>query len=342
MAKSKNTGKKNTQKKKKFTLFNLFHPDRDGKGVPKSSFDPNAPRNLPLFFKMFWRNISPLFTLNMLLVLGNFPVLIFMLGLSGNFNRMIPTAGALQYGAFYGLFKNMPLSPVSGALLGVYGIPTIKQVLTPVTYTLFALGALVLVTFGPVRAGVTYVMRNIVRGEPLFLWKDFTYAIKRNWKQALVLGIIDVLSFLLLSFDIIFFLANTGTIVTNLLFSAIVVVYLYYVMMRFYVYILIVTFDLKLIKVLKNALIFALVNIKRNLAAVVGIVCMVLFNYYLMLLFFPVGIMFPFVILFSGTAFMGTYAAWPKIKELMIEPLEQDKPAEPDDTEEPIFSDDVS
>jgi hypothetical protein len=52
--------------------------------------------------------------------------------------------------------------------------------------------------------------------------------------------------------------------------------------------------------------------------------------------------MFPFVILFSGTAFMGTYAAWPKIKELMIDPLEQDKPAEPDDTEEPIFSDDVS
>ena len=170
-------------------------------------------------------------------------------------------------------------------------------------------------------------MRNIVRGEP-HTWKDFTYAIKRNWKQALVLGIIDVLSFLLLSFDIIFFLANTGTIVTNLLFSAIVVVYLYYVMMRFYVYILIVTFDLKLIKVLKNALIFALVNIKRNLAAVVGIVCMVLFNYYLMLLFFPVGIMFPFVILFSGTAFMGTYAAWPKIKELMIDPLEHDKPAE--------------
>lgn len=338
MAKSNSTGKK-PGKKKKVTLYSILNPDRDGKGVPKASFNPNAPRNLPLFFKMFWRNISNLFTLNMLLVLGNFPVLIFMLGLSGNFNRMVTSAAAVQYGAFYGLFKNMPLSPVSGALLGVYGIPTIKQVLTPVTYTLFALGGLVLFTFGPVRAGVTYVLRNIVRGEPLFLWKDFAYAIKRNWKQALVLGIIDVVSFLLLTFDLIFFLANTGTVLNNLLFSAIVVVYLYYVMMRFYVYIMIVTFDLKIIKVLKNALIFALVNIKRNIAAVIGIAAMLLFNYYLMLVFFPLGIMFPFIILFSGGAFMGIYAAWPKIKELMIDPLDEDKPAEP--KEEPIFQDDI-
>lgn len=333
---------KGTGKKKKFTLYNIFNPDRDGKGVPKSSYNPNAPRNLPLFFKMSWRNITNLFYLNILLIVGNFPVLIFLLGLSGNFNRTIPIASSPQYGVFYGLFKNMPLSPVSGALLGVYGIPRIKQIPTPITYVLLGMGALVLFTFGPIRAGTTYVMRNIVRGEPLFFWKDFTYAIKRNWKQAMALGIIDVLAFLLLTFDVIFFLADTGSFGTNMLFAAIVVIFLYYAMMRFYVYIMVVTFDLKIRKIIKNALIFALVNIKRNLAAIVGIIVLYLFTYFLMLVFFPLGIMVPFVILFSGSAFMGTYAAWPKIKELMIDPLEQDKPAVPEPEEEPIFRDDVS
>lgn len=63
-------------KKKKHLLYSLFNPAYDGKGVPKTNFDPDAPRNLSLFFKMFWRNISNLFTLNMYMVLGNFPVLI--------------------------------------------------------------------------------------------------------------------------------------------------------------------------------------------------------------------------------------------------------------------------
>lgn len=329
-----------TKKKKRHLLYEIFNPHRDGKGVPKAGFNPNAPRNLPLFFRMFWRNISELFTLNMILVMGNFPVLIFLLGLSGNFNRLIPTASSLQYGAFYGIFNSLPRSPVTAALLGVYGIPATKQVLTTTTYILFALGVLVLFTFGPVRAGVSYVMRNIVRGEPMFLWQDFFYAVKRNWKQALVLGIIDLVAFAILAFDFLFFFVNTGTVATNLMFSVIVVICVYYVMMRFYIYVMLVTFDLKLIKVLKNALIFALLNFKRNLAAVLGIAVMLFFNYYLMLLFFPLGIMFPFVLLFSAEVFMGIYAAWPKIKELMIDPIEKDKPSEPEpEPEEPVFRD---
>ncbi len=328
------------KKKKKHFLYSLFNPAYDGKGVPKKNFDPDAPRNLFLFFKMFWRNISNLFTLNMIAVLGNFPVLIFMFGLSGNLNIEVQTASSLQYGAFYGVFHNMPLSPASGSLLGVYGIPAAKQILTPATYVMFALGALVLLTFGPVRAGVTVVLRNIVRGEPLFLWHDFTKAVKRNWKQALILGIIDLIASALFIFDIIFFLANAGSFSWNMMLAAMVVIFIYYTMMRFYMYPIIVTFDLKLIKVFKNSLILALLNFKRNIAAVLGIGALLFFNYYVFLLSMPLGIMVPFVILFAAEMFMGIYAAWPKIKETMIDPFDSGTPDEPaPPPEEPVFRD---
>jgi Predicted integral membrane protein len=327
----------NNNKKKKHLLYSLFNPAYDGKGVPKKNFDPNAPRNITLFFKMFWRNISNLFTLNMYFVIGNFPVLIFMLGLSGNLNKLVNTASSLQYGAFYGIFNNMPLSPVSGALLGVYGIPAAKQILTPATYVMFALGALVLLTFGPVRVGVTYVLRNMVKGEPLFIWQDFRYAVKRNWKQGLLIGIIDLIASALFAFDFIFFLANAGSFTNNLLFAAIVMVCIYYAIMRFYIYIIVVTFDLKLIKILKNSLIFTLINFKRNIVAVLGIAFLVFINYYLFLVFMPLGVMFPFVLLFSTEVFMGIYAAWPKI-DIMVDHGDSDKQSESGQSE-PVFRD---
>ena len=109
--------------------------------------------------------------------------------------------------------------------------------------------------------------------------------------------------------------------------------------MRFYMYLLLVTFDLSIPKILKNALIFSIIGFKRNFMATLGILVLLLLNYMVFVYIQPLGIVLPLVLTLSNGAFMSTYAAYFKIKEIMIDPY-ADEPAAP--TEEPLAKDDVS
>ena len=90
--------------------------------------------------------------------------------------------------------------------------------------------------------------------------------------------------------------------------------------MRFYIYTLIVTFDLKFFQILKNAAIFTLLGFGRNFLLFCGCVMLVMFTIWLGTLFVPLAVISIFMVLFSGCAYMGMYAAWPKIQKYMIDP----------------------
>ena len=321
---------------RKFNLFNLFNPSKDGRGVSKE--EANAPRNFPYFFKMFFRNIGNLFYINLFMVLGNFPIFFSMIGAAGYFNKHGTAPASQLYGPFYGALTHQTAggSPVTAALFGVHGISASVSIETPVTYVFYALTALLIFTFGFVNVGTTYQLRNIVKGEPAFLWSDFWHAIKRNKKQGFLMGILDVALLVLLVYDILFFYYNIGAFLNNVLFYLSLVIAVVYLIMRFYLYIILVTFDLPLRKILKNALIFSIIGFKRNLAAVVGIAAVLFFNYALFLAFLPLGILLPFIITISACSFIAAYAAFPKIKELMIDPYYTEEETV---KEEPIFHD---
>ena len=123
----------------------------------------------------------------------------------------------------------------------------------------------------------------------------------------------------------------------NFMFYAAILLATLWFWMRFYIYLVMITFDLSIFKILKNALIFSLVGFKRNFMATLGIVVMVGLTYTIMLLYLPLGIIIPFVLLFADCTFMACYAAWPKIKEIMIDSYYTDPEPEPE--EEPIFHD---
>jgi len=326
--------------KKKFTLYGLFNPSGDGKGVRKGD---TRPRTLKYFFPFAWRNIGILFTVNMLLVVGNFPILVSMYGLTGMHNVNITTADSLLFGPIFGVFQLSAHSPANAALFGVHGVQTMMSIQTPLTRFLLFFGLLALLTFGIVNVGTAYILRNLVKGEPVFFWNDFARAIKRNWKQALPMGILDGLMLIIVAYDLLFFalLLGTGGIVNALMFGAMVVVAGVYLAMRSYVYIMMSTFDLKFVKLLKNAFIFSILGFKRNIVAILGVIGVLAVNYYVFTVFLPLGVILPFVITFSLIQLMGIYAAYPKMKEIMIDPYyDSDQVNPPDLTNvEAVFTD---
>ena len=127
--------------------------------------------------------------------------------------------------------------------------------------------------------------------------------------------------------------------------GVLVAVAVIYVFMRFYIYVQMVTFDLTVFKIIKNSLIFVLLGLKRNLMAMLGII--LLFFIEIMLLFGTGGLLLPFAvaiplaIMFSTCAYMKVYAAYYKIKEIMIDPYYDEEEQELNE-DEVIMRDDVT
>ncbi len=314
--------------------FKLFNYKLEGKGVKK---EPEGPKNLKNFFKFFGSKFTRLVTVNMFYILGNFPIFFLLLAMSGNLDRPSFAPAYKMFAPIYGVLQHEG-SPLTSALFGMFGTQSEIGFTTIATQIALWLSLLILLTFGLVNVGTTYILRNMIKGEPIFMWSDFWYAIKRNLRQGLIMGILDAVLCFLAVYDIVFFYYNTGVSgMMNFMFYASLLIAVVWFWMRFYIYNLMVTFDLSIFKILKNALIFSVIGFKRNFMATIGIAAMLFLTYVVMMLALPIGIIIPFVLLFADCSYMSCYAAFPKIKEIMIDPYYEEP--EEEDYEEPIFTD---
>ena len=110
-------------------------------------------------------------------------------------------------------------------------------------------------------------------------------------------------------FNTILYFANLGILII-------------YAVMRFYIYLMLITFDIKFGKMLKNALIFVVLGLKRNVLAILWILVLLGLNFAIFMLYPPLGIALPILYVLSVTLFTTTYAAYPIIERYMISPYQ--------------------
>lgn len=83
---------------------------------------------------------------------------------------------------------------------------------------------------------------------------------------------------------------------------------------------------------IKNSLIFALLGFKRNILAFLGIILLIFLEVLLMFgtggILVPFAVAAPLAIMLSAMAFIKVYAAYPKIKQYMIDPYLEEHPEE--------------
>ena len=330
------------EKNKKFKLFDL---QRDGKGISKS--EPLSPGGMKRFFRTVKDNFGKLVSVNMLMVLGNFPLFFLIVTLSGytKADAYVPLSDLFQN--LGGLFLIEEVNPATMSLYALEGLQNRILVDTTLTYVFYGISALTLFTFGIVNVGTAYALRNLAMGEPVFVWTDFIYAVKRNLKQAMIFGFIDVSVNALLLWNMYTMIANTSAFLASMLFWGNIIVFVLYFFMRPYIYVQIVTFKLSLFKIVKNALIFTLLGLKRNAAALLGtLLCLMLEIIFLAGssgVLVPLAIAAPLAILFAICAYMKVFAAYFKIKEIIIDPYNLEHPTHaPKDSGEAVMSDDVT
>lgn len=304
-----------TPKKKKFSFFSSYA--KDGKGIEKD--DVIKKFDFLSFFKLYGRRFVKLIWVNALYIMGNFPVFFLLLALSGMFSHLGTAPASELFPVVNGIhIAAGETAPSFAALLGIHGQMAPVYADTVVTYILYGLSALTIVTFGPVNAACTYLVKNLVIGEPVFLWEDFKHTIKTGWKQSLPMGILDLIMTALCTYALYMYYYNYANY--YVMFYSMILVFMLYAFMRFYLYTLMVTFELKFLQIIKNAAIFSILGFGRNLLLFLGCVMLVMLTIWLGTLFVPLAVISIFMVLFSGCAYMGMYAAWPKIKKFMIDP----------------------
>lgn len=302
-------------KKKKWGFFSGYA--KDGKGVKKE--DIITDYNFINFFKLYGRRFSKLVWVNALYIVGNFPIIFLMLALSNYFSDMGTSPASELYAVLNGIgTASGGVGSLPAALLGIHGAMGTIFSPTWVTYILYGISALFIFTFGPVNAGCTYLVKNLVKGEPVFLWQDFITAIKRNWKQALPMGILDLAILGLSAFSLMSYYVNYANY--YVFFWTMLLIIMLYSFIRFYLYTIMVTFELKFFQIIKNSVIFCLLGFVRNLIMFAAICFMIFLVVWFGSLFMPILVVSLFILVFATSAFMGMYAAYPKVKQYMIDP----------------------
>ena len=196
--------------------------------------------------------------------------------------------------------------------IGIYAAVIVS--FPPVLINLLTVVSIIL--YGPVKMGMTYILRNFSREDHAWLGDLFSRA-KSNWKQGLILGVLDVtvIGFLLNSIFGIF--SGVLPVVSSLRYLTIIAL-LYYSFMRRYFFIQAVTVELSVFSIIKNSFIFACIGLGRNIlgsaaCAVIWYVCLFLYP--------PITFFSLPLITYSLTGFSAVFICYPVVHKYMVIPL---------------------
>ncbi len=195
------------------------------------------------------------------------------------------------------------------------------------------------VTIGPATAGLTYILRNFAEEKSVFLTHDFLKAMKSNFKQAFLFSLLDLLVMGVGGFAFFYYFTNTTASSLGLVIPAIIccLLVMIWIFIRSYTYMMIVTIELPLKPIMKNALMFFFLGIKTNLItfAILSLIAV------LSLWFFPYSMVFYLIIGVSTVYYIPIFNGYQYIVKYIIDPQRPQTPQEETLPELPVQNSDL-
>ncbi len=188
-----------------------------------------------------------------------------------------------------------------------------------------------LIPWGLAQAGITNIARNTARDKHSFGISDYFSTIAKNWKQALLAGLINLAVGGIVGWSLLFYLDLEPNFIALFGIGVLLFISCTFLIMNFYIWSLIITFDLPLKKIYTNSFRFVFINLKRNLLC--GIILLLCYAaYFAFFMFFPLASpleIIIFVITFPSFRFLLIqFCTFPSIKKYMIDPYYEQHPDE--------------
>ncbi len=210
---------------------------------PEVSNKPKGP--IARFFVLGWSNLVRLMASNALYIIFNIPAII----LAG-----IVAMYFVPWIAPHFIDVNSYIDPVTGNDDGVFQFAFFL-----VFFLITFLISSTLICIGPFQTGFAQVYKDILNESSVSFFSSFKTGLRNNWKKGLVSMIISIVLTPVLLLAIGFYLNFQSGIGT--LIAAIFIVLLFaLILVQNFVYTLIVSTDLKLTRIYKNALLFVLIR----------------------------------------------------------------------------------
>jgi len=277
-------------------FFGLFDYTKEGPGVPKDA--PPKPRII-IFFEVLGRKFWKIVRVNLTYLLFNIPAILFLFFFSAYYLQLFTLNNLLT----------IEDTELFGYLFG--GVIPLMSVFL----------CLPMISVGPAQAGMTYILRNFSREEHAFLWSDFIEHAKKNFKQSMIVGAINlaVTVFVLLDLFILVPL-QMNSILKTVVSTIIVMAFIIFMIMNMYIYPMMVTFKLTIRQLYRNALLFAYMKLIPNILILIVCIALVIIPFQLSL---PVGYILFIFITMSLISYITNFYVYPKLDKYMIQPAKQ-------------------
>lgn len=293
-------------------FFGIGDFTKEGKGV-----DKNAPekRSFFLFWELFFRKFSRLIKLNLLYIVSIIPTAIVVFIISGFVSSAIIKDLSPVMAEFFNASGSAAPANEEYMRLAVYLDIIIRAIITVMFTVLWGMG--------PVTCGFTYILRNYARQEHAWMLSDFFEKTKSNFKQGIIVWLIDLVMFILLFNAYSFYSSQTGiiSVIKYFIVSFIII----YTMMHFYIYQLMITFELTLKQLYRNSFILALGKLPRNILILAATVFANVIIPYLAIyssafyIYVLVYIVLLLLILISFCGFLINFFVYPVIKNELLD-----------------------
>lgn len=198
------------------------------------------------FFISGWTNIVRLMAVNALFLIFNIPSLVISFFASLVFIPVL--APALKWDSF------ITITAEDGTVQTSFQLYSLL-----VIFFVMALVSSCLVCIGPFQAGFAQVYKGLRTNNSVSLMGDFKRGLKENWGKALVTMFIGIVitAVLLLAISFYLNLGTTAGLIIGIVFEILLVAF---ILIQNFVYQLMVSTDLNLFKIYKNALLFLFVR----------------------------------------------------------------------------------
>ena len=217
-------------------MGNFFNRMYYGKGNKGDYTKDDLPGNRwQLFLSMLRLNIGKLISINLLFVLFMLPTIIWI------------------------AVMNMP---IISELLQAGNSLEAQQYFQVATYGMLPC----FIILGPGVVGMTYISRNMAKDQNIWIWADFWGAVKDNWKQMLAVSAMNGL-FLILAYiaNIFYSSSAAGSVFFLIPQTVVIVMYVCWCLMNFYLWPLMVTYELSIKALIRNAALLTIARLPQTL-----------------------------------------------------------------------------
>ncbi|HHW46436.1 MAG TPA: YesL family protein [Clostridiales bacterium] len=191
------------------------------------------------------------------------------------------------------------------------------------------------ILLGPANAGITKVTRDFVREEPGFIWSDFHESFKKNWKQSIAVSIFQYIGGVALFGALSFYynLLQKGGLYVIPFYLAVSLTFIF-IVMQFYLQLMVVTLDLNLKNIFKNAVFLSILALGKNILAILVTLLLVaveiILVYYSLASYAAMLLMLAFtgMLFFALLSYTINSFAFGTIKKFIIDPYYKQNPLE--------------